>query len=512
MKRIFFSLFIFSCIFYSAAQQPEKNRVATGTVAETNGVMSDAYWKLWNPEVQAKIDRDIDMNRKANAVLQLKNVVKGTEVKVEQTSHDFIFGAHIFNFNQLGTPERNQKYKDLFGTLFNSATIAFYWKIFEMQPDRLRFREEYWDTEDYWNRVAEPEKEPHWRRPATDPIVEFCESKGIRLHGHTMIWGNRRWQHPEWLFDQFCPADEKEKLNKLSKEELYKLTPEQIEELAPVYFKEMKRLFQKRIVELADHYRGRINSWDVVNESATDYHGQCVTGDVICKSNYGLMPGDYTYEAFRTADLELPKYVKLNINDYANNENYANQVKDLLAHGCRIDIMGSQMHLFNPQQCLDIAAGKPIESPQQVWDKMATISKAGLPIHLSEITITSPNNDERGREIQAVIARNLYRLWFSIKPVMGITWWNVVDGCGAPGEPTVSGLFTRNMDPKPAYYALDQLINHEWKTNITIQTDKDGNANFRGFKGRYRVSWKDQSGREQKAEFYLKEDGDGYHN
>jgi len=478
--------------------------------AKEASVMSEAYWKLWNPEVQAKIDRDIEQNRKADAVLRLKNVPKGATVKIEQISHDFCFGAHIFNFNQLGTPERNQKYKDLFGTLFNSATIAFYWKTFEMQLNRPRFREEYWDTEAYWNSVKEPKKEPHWRRPASDPVVEFCESKGIRLHGHNMIWGNRKWQHPEWLFDQFCPEEEKAKLNQLSKEELGKLTPSQIEALAPAYFREMKRLFEKRIVELVDYYEGRLQSWDVVNESAVDFHGQSVTGDAACKSAYGLMPGDYTYEAFKIADREFPKSVKLNINDYANNANYANQTKDLIGHGCRIDIMGSQMHLFNPQQCLDIADGKLIESPQQVWDKMETISKAGLPIHLSEITITSPGDDARGREIQAVIARNLYRLWFSIKPMMGITWWNVVDDCGAPGEPSVSGLFTRSMEPKPSFYALDKLINKEWKTNMTINAGENGKVQFRGFRGRYRVSWKDKSGKERQTEFYLKEDGDGF--
>ncbi|MDP2060221.1 MAG: endo-1,4-beta-xylanase [Flavobacteriaceae bacterium] len=513
MKYLLFSFFLLSvCINHSGAQKPEKIRTGAGTSTKMDTVMSEAYWKLWNPEVQAKIDKDIDQNRKADAVLELKNLPKGGEVKVEQISHDFIFGAHIFNFNQLGTTERNQKYKNLFGTLFNSATIAFYWKKFEMQPNRPRFREEYWDTEAYWNSVKEPKKEPHWRRPSSDQVVEFCESKGIRLHGHNMIWGNRKWQHPEWIFEQFCPSEEKEKLNKLTKEELYKLSPEQIEELAPVFFKEMKRLFEKRMVELVNYYGGRLQSWDVVNESAVDYHGECVTGDAVCKSAYGLMPGDYTYEAFRIADREFPESVKLNINDYLNNDNYADQTKDLLEHGCRIDIMGSQMHLFNPQQCLDIADGKLIESPQQVWDKMATVSKAGLPIHLSEITITSPGDDERGREIQAVIARNLYRLWFSIKPMMGITWWNVVDDCGAPGEPSVSGLFARNMEPKPSFYALDKLINDEWKTNLSVTAEEDGIFKFRGFKGRYHVSWKDKSGKEQQAEFYLKQDGDGFSN
>ena len=247
--------------------------------AEENKVMSKAYWKLGNPDVQAKIDSDIEQNRKADAVLKLDGVSAGSDVKIEQLSHDFIFGAHIFNFNQLGKDEYNQKYKDLYGKLFNSATIAFYWKKFELEAGKPRFKEEERDTAAYWNSVKAPKEEIHWRRPASDPVVKFCESKGIRLHGHTMIWGNRKWQHPEWMFEQFCPADEKEKISKLGGEKaLLKLTPAQIEDLAPKYTKEMKRLFEKRIVELVEYYGGRLHSWDVVNESATDYKGNCLTG------------------------------------------------------------------------------------------------------------------------------------------------------------------------------------------------------------------------------------------
>ncbi len=482
-----------------------------GTSAETDQAMSSAYWDLWNPEVQTRIDRDIEKYRKADALLEIEGLAAGTEVKIEQISHDFIFGAHIFNFNQLGTTERNKRYKELYGSLFNSATIAFYWRPFEMQPDRLRFREEYWDTEEYWNQVEEPEKKPHWRRPATDPVVEFCESKGIRLHGHTITWGSTKWQHPEWLFEQFCPDDEKQKFNELGREKLYELTTDQIEKMMPVFTGEINRIFKKRIADLAGYYKGRIHSWDVVNESATDYGlGRMAPGDKICKSHYGLMPGDYTYESFKTANRVFPSEVLLNINDFKNDQNYVDQVNDLRRRGCKIDMMGSQMHLFNPQQCLDIANGKATETPEIVWNKMATLSKAGLPIHLSEITITSPGDDEKGLEIQAVITRNLYRLWFSIEKMMGITWWNVVDGCGAPGEPTISGIFTRDMEPKPSYYILYQLINKEWKTKETISAKEEGIVSFRGFKGEYIVTWKDKNGKENKARFYLKKDGDGF--
>jgi GH35 family endo-1,4-beta-xylanase len=472
--------------------------------AEQSPVMSEAYWKLWNPDVQARIDRDIEQNRKADGVFKPDGLPAGAEVRVEQLSHAFFFGAHIFNFNQLGTPERNQKYKDLYGTLFNSATIAFYWKKFEMEPGKPRFQEAERDTEAYWNNVKDPKNEPHWRRPSTDQVVAFCEGKGIRLHGHTMIWGNRKWQHPEWLFEQFCPADEKEKLEKQGKDGWKKLAPAEIAALAPVFTKELQRLFEKRVVELAEHYKGRLHSWDVVNESAVDFgKGLMIPGDSICKSTYGLMPGDYTYQAMKTADRVFPKSVKLNINDYLNNDKYTGQVKDLIGRGCRIDIMGSQMHLFNPKQCLDIAAGKPIETPEIVWKRMETLAQAGLPMHLSEITITSPGSDERGKEIQAVVARNLYRLWFSIKPMMAITWWNVVDDCGAPGEPTISGLFTRDMEPKPSFHALNKLINEEWKTRTIAKAGADGTVKFRGFKGRYRLTWKDAAGNEQKKEVAL---------
>ena len=98
--------------------------------------------------------------------------------------------------------------------------------------------------------------------------------------------------------------------------------------------------------------------------------------------------------------------------------------------------------------------------------------------------------------VQAIIMRNLYRAWFSVEKMNGITWWNVVDDCGAPGEPSISGLFTRDMRPKTAYFAMDDLINREWKTRTAVKT-AGGKVSFRGFRGRYRLSWKGADGTEQ---------------
>ena len=85
-----------------------------------------------------------------------------------------------------------------------------------------------------------------------------------------------------------------------------------------------------------------------------------------------------------------------------------------------------------------------------------------------------------------------------------ITWWNIVDGCGYKGEPTISGLFTRDMQPKIAYHALNNLINKEWRTNLMLKPNGKGEVSWRGFKGNYRITWVDKAGKTHTEEYHLK--------
>ncbi len=496
-----------------------KNCVIPGvSESEYNDTFSQFYRDMWNDDVQQQIDRDIEANRKSDGVFTLPDSAIGREVRVEQISHSFIFGAHIFNFDQLGTDERNRKYRDLFGTLFNSATVAFYWKTLEPEEGKPRFSAEYRDSAEFWNNCAEPWKEPHWRRPATDPVVDFCLSKKIRIHGHPLVWGNDNWQYPEWLMKKLpmeylrkADLDKNPENGRLPDHGLstpFKdMTPEEFEQAIPEKTAAaINTAVAKRIIEIASRYGDKIDSWDVVNESAIDFENNAmIPGAKVCNSIYGPMPGDYTFRGFKIAESVLPAWAKLNINDYHINEAYAGQINDLRRRNCKIDIAGLQMHLFNPQDCQDIADGvKDIRNPQELQDTVSRISETGLPIHMSEITITSPGEDREAEIIQAGIARNLYRKWFSLKPVMGITWWNVVDNCGAPGEPSRSGLFTRNMEPKLAFHALNDLINREWKTKLSLKAEKDGTISFRGFRGSYKFSWINADGQQESVTAELK--------
>ena len=121
---------------------------ALAFAGQDRSLMSDAYWAIWNDVEQARIDADIEKNRKADGEFVV-DAPNGTAVHVEQMDHAFRFGAHIFNFNQLGRTEYNDAYKASYGKggLSNQATVSFYWIDHEPTPGTFRFGGEYTDME-----------------------------------------------------------------------------------------------------------------------------------------------------------------------------------------------------------------------------------------------------------------------------------------------------------------------------------------------------------------------------
>ena len=325
-------------------------------------VMSDAYWKIWNDEVQAEIDEKIEKNRKADGTF-CTTATPGSEVKVEQLTHEFKFGAHIFNFNQLGNHEYNETYKSSYGEggLFNSATVAFYWDKYEPTHGATRAYGEYWDSEEYWNSLPREEAmlRFNWRRPAPGPVIDFCKERNIRVHGHVLIWGNMR---PKWIWNQYAPENEKLKIEQWG-DERDDLENNALGEMAPVYAANYRNLFRQRVEGVAAAFGDTVDSWDVVNESSTDwalYH-QSRTGYAFYNSpRYGIITGDYPLHALEDAQAALPAWTKLNINDYNIVEDYQRQIKDLLRENVRIDIVGMQMHIFDINQSRSLAEGATV--------------------------------------------------------------------------------------------------------------------------------------------------------
>lgn len=207
--------------------------VAKGVCAESNA--SDAYSQLWNTEVQSQIDLRIEKHRKADGKFEVP-VPDGTEVKVEQVSHAFQFGSHIFNFDQLGRDDWNDLYKATFTNLWNSATLPFYWKGMEPEEGVVRYSAGSRDCAEFWNSVCgmsakEKSQFIEYRRPSPDPLLDFCEKNGISPHGHVMIYPPF---HPPWTTNGVDAAV-------------------------------LGKRYERRIRQLGAHYGARIPQWDVVN-------------------------------------------------------------------------------------------------------------------------------------------------------------------------------------------------------------------------------------------------------
>ncbi|MBQ7190641.1 MAG: endo-1,4-beta-xylanase [Kiritimatiellae bacterium] len=418
----------------------------------TGEELGAAYQAQWNRQLNAEIDARIEKFRKGDAVA--KGFAPGSTVRIRQVESAFLFGANLFNFDQFPDHEKNLKYQQGFRNLFNAATIGFYWKNFEPLRGQNRFLPGPHDAESFWATCPNPTAQNEWRRPAPEPLLRYCEGNGISVHGHVMIYPPF---HPAWL--------------------------------AQLHGAELEAAYAQRIRDLAAFYKGRIPQWDIVNESVNRSCTPDAPNDDICWGRKQLeVPKDYTFVCFKEAEKMLPPEVKLVIND-SWRPIYPPFIRSLLKRGAKIDVVGIQMHIFTKQAAAQIARGEKVTPNNTSWNPadqiqmLKQLDTLGRPIHLSEITIPAPEENARGEDIQARLLRDNYRLWFSWPTINRITYWNVVDHVGMEILP--SGFFARDMRPKAVAWALDRLVNHEWRTNMTSPADADGTVRFRGFKGKY---------------------------
>jgi endo-1,4-beta-xylanase len=395
-----------------------------------------------SPELQARIEAGIRAHRMREAVIRVVDPagrpVPGVTVEVAQVSADFLFGANLFMLGGYPSDELNDRYADAFMGLCNAATVPFYWRDLEPAPGQLRFT---------------ADAPPIPRRPPPDTVVAFCEEHGLTMNGHCLIWDYVPWSIPPWVEDTANCAP----------------------------------LLERRIRQIAQRYGDRIPRWDVLNEPLST-RNLPENRPQICP-----MPPDYERLAFEWAAQYLPESAHLMINETTPTSwypelraSYLELIERLRADGAKIDGLGLQWHLFNTDDVPRVLAGELLP-PDEMLRALDDYERLGLPVHISEITLPSGDNSPAGQAMQARLARELYRLWFSHPAVQAITWWNMPDGGGATGFEAglASGLLNRDLSPKPAYEALHHLIRDEWRTRLILITDANGEAGFCGFHGDY---------------------------
>lgn len=246
-----------------------------------------------------------------------------------------------------------------------------------------------------------------------DNFVAFGEKNGIRLHGHCLIWYKSESGVPQWLVDA-------------------KPTREQAIEFMETYIK-----------AVVGRYKGRITSWDVVNETIpNDKEGSWRSDDFW----YKTIGEDYVDLAFKFAHEADPDAL-LFYNDYGHEYGptklgkIIKLVTDLKAAGVPVHGIGLQMHT----NCGI--------TDQNIENAIKRSYDTGLLVHISEITVDQRNYDGdmalRQKEVYKKVSETLLSLPDQTK-VYGMTTWGLQD----TDKEMKPLLFDSNYNTKPAYSGL----------------------------------------------------------
>ena len=421
---------------------------ASAFAAETAASVPDselaASWRKYWAANRSRCLADIEKNRKADVSRVMKagdgRILKNAACEVRQVTSDFAFGCNGLCLGQLGPT--NAAYEAKLSEFFNLVTTTFCLGIMEPEKGRYRF---------------DANSEEIWRRPPSDRVLDFARAHGMRMKGQPLICD--RW-HPAWAKGQ----------TKAEAEEYY-------------------RGWLRRV---AERYGKSVWYFDVVNEA---FSALKRTPD------FPLYQRDETLSfvdwAYAEAEKVFPKECMLGINmgcsatDWNwSGERYFNLCKRICDKGIRLDAIGFQFHLFNREKG-ERFVRLEYWHPDMLRKSYETFGKLGKPLFINEITIPSTIlPGEAGRELQAEIAEDLYRFWFSMPQLAGIIWWNLCDGAAWGGEDRVKGaLINERMEAKPVYRRLRKLIAQEWRTRLSARTDSSGVLSFRGFRGTYEADF-----------------------
>jgi hypothetical protein len=166
--------------------------------------------------------------------------------------------------------------------------------------------------------------------------------------------------------------------------------------------------------------------------------------------------------------------------------------------------------MFGFKSLDDVKWPEDFLNPRRIFRCLDQYAKVGVPLNISEITITAHPDLGDGPAFQKEMAERLYRIWFSHPALNGIIYWNLVDDT-AHATPTWNenlykgGLLNKDLSPKPAYEALLNLVKKEWTTKTELAYEDGGFNRFNGFYGDYEAEIKTDAGT-FKRKLYLAKD------
>jgi len=242
-----------------------------------------------------------------------------------------------------------------------------------------------------------------------DAIVAFAATHDMKVRGHTLVWQN---QVPDWVIQPF-PSDA-----------------------------ELAAILKGHVAAVVGHYRGKLYSWDVVNEA--------VFSDGSLRSTlWSSLGPDYAANAFRWARAADPS-AKLFYNDYGAESDSAKAdgiyafVKDLKSRGAPIDGVGFQMHLDATKSYGDFAA------------LLRRFADLGLEVQITELDV---KNDGSAAQLQAqadLYAKAL-KACLDVPKCTAVVTWGFTDKYGWSGSHD-GRMIDASGRARPAYGALEKVL------------------------------------------------------
>lgn len=381
--------------------------VAAATAAATAGAdLREAGWKV-------EADRRIERIRKSELVLVAVGPggapLEGVGVEVEQERAAFPFGGAI-----TGRLLRDPDYQAFVAEHFN-------WAVF--------------GNESKWY-ANEPRERGQVTYETADALLDWCESNGLTVRGHTIFWAPERWQ-PRWV-------------KALEGEEL-------------------RSAVEARLSGAVGHFDGRFVHWDVNNEML---HGSFFAD---------RLGEEIRTWMFRRAH-ELDPDVQLFANEFnvlsvdqnfeeVETDAYVAQIRELMERGAPIHGVGIQGHVWREDT---------LERPELLKQRLDAVAELGLPIWISEFDSAFDDPATNADVLELV-----YRTAFSHPAVEGIVAWAVWAGDSWRGPN--AGFAKEDWSLSAAgerYVALRK----EWSTRARGATDAGGRYAVRAFQGDYRVT------------------------
>ncbi len=290
-----------------------------------------------------------------------------------------------------------------------------------------------------------------------DALVHIAEKAGMEVVGHALVWHH---QVPNWIFE-----------DKQGKTVSRK-----------VLIKRMKN----HIFKVMRHYKGKIKYWDVVNEAVDVKYENGQQVAFMRKSPwYNIIGEDYLELAYRFAHEADPDalllYNDYSMTDLVKTRFVASMVKELKDKGIPIHGIGMQGHWH-------------LEWPtdSNLRDALDILSDIGVQISISELdlrVLPHPKQTEMGADIKLNIKRlkeldpytngippsvlnqqadkyaSIFKIFLEYSDVIErVSFWGVLDHYSwlrdwpVKGRTAYPALFDRDYRPKPAYFAIRNLI------------------------------------------------------